>query len=164
MFPFMPTDDTGPIENPSSPAEDASQNRIVAWWKDRSGLEKILICAGIVIAVAAAWHFLSKREDSNREADVGSEVKTSMQRTLDTDQQFAKYHLVVGKVDVMHKSGNEYEGLAVVHSAKNVDHNVAVHVTAEGDRIMWQSDPGAFAWAALEQFNLPAPRTEPAPQ
>jgi hypothetical protein len=52
----------------------------------------------------------------------------------------------------MHKSGNEYEGLAVVHSPKNLDHNVAVHVTAEGDRIMWQSDPGGFAWAALEQF------------
>jgi hypothetical protein len=79
-------------------------------------------------------------------------------------QQFAQYHLVVSKVDVMHKSGNDCEGLAVVHSPKNVDHNVPVHVTAEGDRIMWQSDPGAFAWAALEQFNLPAPTTDTAPQ
>jgi hypothetical protein len=74
----MPTDDTPPVENPSGPAEDARENRIVAWWKHRSGLEKILICAGIVVAVAAAWHFQSQHENSNREADIGSEVKTSM--------------------------------------------------------------------------------------
>lgn len=160
----MSTDDIRPIENPSGPADGTTQNRIVGWWKERSGLEKILICAGIVIAIAAAWHFLSQREDSNREAAVASEVKASMQQSFDTDQRFAQYHLVVSKVDVMHKSGNEYEGLAVVHSSKNVDHNVAVHVTAEGDRIMWQSDPGALAWAAFEQFNLPASTTATAPQ
>jgi hypothetical protein len=140
----MPTQEPYPDQDPGAP------NTIRRWWTKRSGFKKILFCAGIVIAVAAAWHFLSQHGDSNREPDLGSKVKTSMQQTFDTDQKLAQYHLVVSKVDVIHKSGNEYEGLAVVHSPKNVDHNVAVHVTAEVGRIMWRSDPGAFTWAALE--------------
>ena len=148
----MPTLEPYPDENPGAP------NRIRERWK------KILLCVGAVIAVAAAWHFLSQHQNSNREADLGSKVKISMQHTFDTDQRFAQYHLVVSKVDVMHKSGNEYEGLAVVHSPKDVDHNVAVHFTAEGDRIMWQSEPGAFAWTAVEQFNWPAPTTGTVPR
>jgi hypothetical protein len=153
-----------PIDKASEQADDGGQNRVVVWWKHRSGLEKILICAVIVVAVGAVWHFSSQREDSKREADIGGQVKTSMQQTLDTDPQFARFHLVVSKVDVMHKSDNDYAGLAVVHGPKNVDHTVAVHVTSDGDRVMWQSDPGAFTWAALEQFNLPVPTTSTAPQ
>jgi hypothetical protein len=144
MSRIVPTLEPYPEENHGTP------NKIRRWWTKRSGLKKILFCAGIVIAAAVAWHFLVQHEHGNREADLDSKVKTSMQQKFDTDQQFAQYHLVVSKVDVMHKSGNEYEGLAVVHGPKNVDHNVAVHVTAEGRRIMWQSDPGAFTWAALE--------------
>lgn len=155
----MPNDDIRPIDDLPGPGKDTSQNKIVAWWKARSGFEKVLVCTAVVFIAFVAWHSRSQGQDSKREADIGSEVKTSMQQTFDTDQRFAQYHLVVSKVDVMHKSGNEYEGLAVVHSSKNVDHNVGVHVTAEGDRIMWQSDPGAFAWAAFEQFNSSAPTT-----
>jgi hypothetical protein len=136
-----------------------------AWWKRRTGLEKILSCAGIVIVAVAAWHFYSQYQSSNREADVGNEVKTSMQQTFDTDQRFAQYHLVVSKVDVMHKSDNDYEGLATVHSPENVDHTVTVHITAEGDRVMWKSDPGAFTWAAFESSpnSIPTPAAAPPP-
>jgi hypothetical protein len=141
---IMPTQEPYPDENPGAP------NRIREWWKKRSALKQILLCVGAVIAVVAAWHFFSQHQAPSREAAVADEVKTSMQNKFDTDRQFSQYHLVVSKVNVMHKSGNEYEGLAVVHTPKNVDHNVAVHVIAEGNRIMWQSDPGAFTWAALE--------------
>jgi hypothetical protein len=133
----MPTLEPYPEQDPGAP------NTVRRRWK-------ILFCAAIVIAAAAAWHFLSPHEDRNREAELGSKVKTSIQQTIDTDQQLARYHLVVSKVDVIHKSGNEYEGLAVVHSPKNVDHDIAVHVSWEGGRVMWRSDPGAFTWAALE--------------
>jgi hypothetical protein len=70
-------------------------------------------------------------------------VKISTQQQIDTD--FSQYHLHVETVDVVNKSGNQYEGLAVVRSAKGVDHNVPVEVTADGDRVLWHTDPGAFA-------------------
>jgi hypothetical protein len=124
-------------------------NRVREWRKKRSAL-KLLLYVGAVIAVVAAWHFFSQHQHSSREAAVAGEVKTSMQNKFDTDPQLSQYHLVVSKVNVMHKSGNEYEGVAVVHSPKNVDHDVAVRVTGEDNRIMWHSDSGAFTWAALE--------------
>jgi hypothetical protein len=157
---LMPAQDDIGAENPPGPADRASGNRITAWWNGKSGLQKILFYAGLVVVAVAAWHFYSQHKDSSREADISSEVKESMQHTFETDPQFAKYHLVVSKVDVMHKSGNDYEGMAVVDSPKAVDHDVAIHVTAEGDRIMWQSDPGAFVWTALEQFNSPTPAND----
>lgn len=153
----MPPQDDPAAEDPSDTtgSADRPSTKVNAWWNKKSGLEKILLCAGLVIVAVAAWHFYSQRKDSSREADISSEVKESMQHNFETDSRFANYHLVVTKVDVMHKSGNDYEGLAVVHSPKGVDHDVAIHVTAEGDRVMWQSDPGAFVWAALEQFETP---------
>jgi hypothetical protein len=151
----MPAEDNTAAENPPGPADRANGNKVTAWWNRKSGLQKILFCAGLVVVAVAAWHLYSQHEDLSREAHINSEVKESMQHTFETDPQFAKYHLVVSRVDVRHKSGNDYEGWALVQSPEAVDHDVAIHVTAEGDRIMWQSDRGAFAWAALEQFNSP---------
>lgn len=153
----MPTLEPYPDENPGAP------NRIREWWKKRSAFKQILLCVGAVIAVVAAWHFFSQHQGSHREADIAHGVKTSMQNKFDTDQQFSQYHLVVSSVSVLHKSGNEYDGMAVVHGPQNVDHNVDVHVTAEANRIMWVSEPGAFAWAALEQSTSPTATTSAGP-
>ncbi|WP_293001559.1 hypothetical protein [Mycobacterium sp.] len=148
----MPAEDGTAAENVPEPRSSAV-SKIAAWWQGRSGLEKILLSIGVVAVGVAGWHFYEQRQDSSREADISTEVKESMQQTFRSDPNFSKYQLTVSKVDVMHKSGNDYEGLATVHSPKPVDHQVAIHVTAEGDKMMWQSDPGAFVWAAMEQFN-----------
>jgi hypothetical protein len=164
----MTTDDTHPAETPSDPpsepADDALSKRTVEWWKRRSRVEKALIVAGIVIAAVFAWHVLAGGDSAPKDADVSSDVKSSMQQTLDTDSRFAQYHLVVDKVDVVRQTGNQYQGLATVRSPKGIDHQVGIQVTDDGKNIIWQSNPGAFAWMVLEQLNPAAPTKTGFPQ
>ncbi len=76
-----------------------------------------------------------------------------MQQTFDTDPRFVQYHLVVSKVDVLKQNGNQYQGMAVVHGTKGIDHQIPIDITAEGDKILWHSDPGALAPIVLEQLS-----------
>ena len=153
----MPAQDDTGAENPPGPADHASGNRITAWWNGKSGLQKILFCAGLVVAAVAAWHFHSQHKDSSREADISSEVKESMQHTFETDPQFAKYHLVVSKVDVMHKSGNDYEGMAVVHSPKAVDLLVGAVVVEAPNRSDHGRGRATDETALLKQLRINRP-------
>ena len=84
-------------------------------------------------------------------------VKDSMQRQLDSDSRFSKYHLRVESVDVLHKSGNQYGGMATVRTAKGTEHQVPIDVTADGDRVLWNTGPGAFAFAIFEDTPIPTP-------
>lgn len=125
-----------------------------------------IIVAGIILVVGAfAWHILapSRDDSSTRNAMVGGAVKTSMQRQFDTDARFAPYHLQVEKVDVVKQRGNQYEGLAIIRSAKGIDHNVVVQVTADGENVIWKTAPGSFAFMVLEQPNPPTPTSVPSP-
>ena len=127
----------------------------------KSHLKWALFVVVAVVVVMVGKHYYNQSETSDQtsgsKADIAAEVKTSMQDTLNTDPAFSKYHLQVVKVDVVKKSDNQYEGIAVVHGAKQIDHNVSVQVTADGDKAMWQSPPGSFAWAAVEQLDTTAP-------
>jgi hypothetical protein len=83
-----------------------------------------------------------------------------MQQAFDTDSRFTPYHLQVKKVDVPKQTGNQYEGIAVVRSAKGIDHNVLVQVTVAHKHVTWKTEePDAFAFLALEQLNPTAPTT-----
>lgn len=75
--------------------------------------------------------------------DVATFVKKDMQGHFDTDPKMAKYAMTVGRVDLIHTSGVEYKGIATVR-AKGTDHNVAITVTYDGDKGMWQAERGAF--------------------
>ena len=146
-------DDAHPAEAAPVPADDARSNRAGAWWKRRSLVHKAFIVLGIVIAGVVAWHLLASHNSARREADLSSQVKSSMQQNFDTDPRFTKYHLVVSKVDVLKQNGNQYQGMAIVHGSKGIDHEVPIDITAEGDKIIWHSEPGAFVWTVLEQLN-----------
>jgi hypothetical protein len=124
-----------------------------------------LVVAGIIAVGAFAWHIFSPSRDdsSTRNAMVGGAVKTSMQRQFDTDARFAPYHLQVEKVDVVKQTGNQYEGLALIRSAKGIDHNVEVQVTVDGENVLWKTAPGSFAFMVLEQPNAPTPTSAPSP-
>jgi len=82
-----------------------------------------------------------------------------MQKAFDTDSRFAPYHLQVEKVDVAKRTGNQYEGIAVVRSAKGIDHDVLVQVTVEHTQVIWKTKPDAFAFLVMEQLNPTAPTT-----
>lgn len=157
----MSAGDFYPAEIPD-PAEDIGRkprSGLLAWWRRRTRLEKALIRLGIVAGVILAWHFLANN-GSTSEVDISNDVKSSMQHDFDTDPRFASYHLIVGKVEIVRQTGNQYTGIATVRSPKGIDHEVPIEVTAEGGRIIWQSEPFAFAWMVLEQPSPTAPTTD----
>jgi hypothetical protein len=76
-----------------------------------------------------------------------------MQHQLDTDQGLAQYHLSVQKVTVILEFGNDYQGLATIRTTKGTERDVPIHVTAVKDNVIWRTDPGAFLFAAQEEYS-----------
>lgn len=91
---------------------------------------------------------------------VAAEVKTAMQRKLDGDPDLK--NLTVVEVRLVHKVGNEYKGIATVKGADDTKHDVPVDVTADDENVLWESPPGAFAFAESRPAPPPpAPRPPP---
>lgn len=86
------------------------------------------------------------------------DVKASMQSTLDTDAGFASFDLTVRSVTLVKAQGNEYDGLAKVSTPTGPERTVAVHVTFDGEQMLWKTEPGAFMFAAQEQFAVTPPQ------
>jgi hypothetical protein len=89
--------------------------------------------------------------------EIDDTVKASMQQQLDTDRNLSPYHMKVQSVMVANKSGNQYQGMAVVRSAKGIDHNVHFDVTVDGTRVLWEAPPGSFVFAETDQLDTQAP-------
>lgn len=93
---------------------------------------------------------------------VAGEVEKAMQRMLDNDPDLQG--LTVIEVLLVHKSGNEYKGIATIKATDDTEHDVPVDVTADGENVLWESPPGAFAFAAESRPSPPpAPRLPPPP-
>lgn len=91
-------------------------------------------------------------------SEIGGTVKTSMQQTLDSDPQFKDLHLTVESITVIRAGGNVYQGLAKVRSATE-SHDIPVKITDDGNNMMWQTEPGAFAAFAADNLRQPLPRS-----
>lgn len=99
-------------------------------------------------------------------AAVAGEVERAMQRNLDNDPDLKG--LTVVEVLLVHKSGNEYKGIATVKAADDTEHDVPVDVTADDENVLWETPPGAFAFAEESRPSAsppppPAPRLPPPP-
>jgi len=81
-----------------------------------------------------------------------------MQRNLDSDPDFKGLGLKVVDVTLVHKSGNEYKGIATVRTLDGVSHDVPVDVTADGANTMWETPKGAFSFVE----SVPPPPPPPA--
>jgi hypothetical protein len=98
---------------------------------------------------------------------VAEEVQSAMQENLDDDPDLPS--LKVTKVRLVHKSGNEYKGIATVRTSDGELHDVPVDVTADDDNLLWETEPGAFAFAHDEPppppttVRPPPPPPPPAP-
>lgn len=101
----------------------------------------------VVGAGAAVWWF--SRGPS--ESDIAAQLKDSLQQELRTGQM-AQFRLQVVDVQVIHASGNQYKGVADVRTVRGALHQVALDVTTDGDRVLWQTSPGAFFFAAQERL------------
>jgi len=88
-------------------------------------------------------------------------VREGMQRDLDEDPDFGDFGLKVVDVNLIHKVGNEYKGIATVKTRDGVTHDVPVDVTADGTKTLWETPPGAFAFVLDEVLRTPPPRKPP---
>jgi maltose-binding protein MalE len=109
----------------------------------------VLACA-LLVAVAGC----SSKPDTEL---INESVQQSMQQELDTNPDFSTYDLHVVKVVVIKASGNQYEGLATVRTKSGAEHAVSVDVTTDGEQIMWKTEPGAFVFAAQDEFSGVSP-------
>lgn len=91
---------------------------------------------------------------------IAGEVEVAMQRNLDDDPDLND--LTVVEVLLVHKSGNEYKGIATVKAADDTEHDVPVDVTADDENVLWETPPGAFAFAK-ENEPPPPPPSAPRP-
>jgi hypothetical protein len=78
---------------------------------------------------------------------IAQRVQASMQESPDV----RKLGVSVTKVMVMKESGNKYQGMATVEY-KGVERQVPVQVTAEGENVMWRTEPGAFMFVIQHEF------------
>lgn len=93
---------------------------------------------------------------------VAATVKTSMQETFDEDADLKELGLRVVDVVAVHKSDNEFKGIATVHAANGVERDVPVDITADGDKVLWEAPPGAFVFA-IDEPSPPAAAPPPPP-
>lgn len=74
------------------------------------------------------------------------QVRGLLQKKLD-EPEMAEFHLKVDRVTLIHEDGHKYEGIATIEM-DGTTHDVPVHVVADGDNMMYQTDSGAFLFAA----------------
>lgn len=107
----------------------------------------IAVLVLIVAATGVAVWWLSRGPS---DADIATQLKASVQHELATGQM-SEYRLQVADVSVIRVVGNQYKGIADIRTTRGALHQVALDVTADGDRVFWQTSPGAFFFVIQEQ-------------
>jgi hypothetical protein len=96
--------------------------------------------------------------------EISSKVMPSMQHKFDSDPQLRDLHLKVQSVTVIHSNGNLYQGLAEI-SSHGVTHEVSVKITADGENMMWETEPSALlVFLADGASSLSPPDVTPRPE
>jgi hypothetical protein len=134
----------------SARQSEQSKRRLIKW-----GLAVVVLVGGWF-----AWHQYSAYLEAEKTKQLSQSVEQSMQEEFDSDPSFSKYHIQVEKVGLIKESGNKYDGIATVRTLRSSNHDVAIEVTYDGSKIMWQSPPGALQFLAQEDVQT---LTTPAP-
>jgi hypothetical protein len=74
-----------------------------------------------------------------------------MQQRFASDPELKKLGVAITDVVVIKETGNRYQGMATVHY-NGFNHQVPVQVTAEGENVIWKTDPGAFMFVVQHQI------------
>lgn len=96
--------------------------------------------------------------------EITETVKASLQESLSTDADYAKYNLIVGDIQLVKVGDSQYKALAEVYLDDTLN-VVPLDVYAEGNMFeynaIWESKPGAFLFVAqkeideaLDEFNV----------
>lgn len=88
--------------------------------------------------------------------EITETVKESLQESLSTDADYAKYNLIVGDIELVKVGDNQYKALAEVYLDDKLN-IVPLDVYAEGNifeyNAIWESKPGAFLFVAQREIN-----------
>jgi hypothetical protein len=113
-------------------------------WRIALGVA-IGVVAAAVIVVPASTLWDETVLKPNIDALPG-EVKLSLQSTLDSDEAYREYNLRVESLVLMKTGENIYTGLARIKPANRQPNEIAVTIYYDGERMFWNTEPGAFMW------------------
>ena len=116
-------------------------NKRIFWWA-LAGVLTIAIGVGV-----GAYCFYVARPSTT---EIASHVASMLQKKID-GSPLKDLGLHVGKVVVIHDQGSRYQGIATV-TMDGEDHDVAVKILVDDERIMTETDPSEFAFAAQAAF------------
>lgn len=138
-----------PIDQPWTPEELAAvpdTPRQVSIWRIAAGVAAGAIAAAIVVLPAATWWESFTKPDT---AGLASNVATSMGNSLRSDDSYRQYGITIPSVTLVRTGDNTYTGQATVQPSNGSSHQVSVTVICDGDNMMWETQPGAFAWLTV---------------
>lgn len=119
-----------------------------------------IVAASVVLAGVAwfGWTKYTEDQDAQRMDRLSAQVKESMQNFVRDDPDIGPYNLRVLRVELIKVGDAKYEGMAAVRTAASTtEHDIAIEVTADGERAMWESPPGEFLFLRNEDPNATAP-------
>lgn len=76
--------------------------------------------------------------------NIAETVKVSLQQKLTEQAMFKGHGLNVKSINVIHKNGNEYKGLATVTKGSKKA-QIILDITVDGEQVMWQIPAGGMA-------------------
>jgi hypothetical protein len=144
----------GEITEPSEAAQ--SETAPVPASPDNKRRNIIITAVAVAAIVALLVGFGIWKYNQADITGLADRVRDSMNSELSSDTNFSQYNLQVDGVTVMHSTGDLYQGTASIRAGDGAPHSVLVHVTYDGKQVMWNTDPGAFAFAV---FSTSAPTT-----
>ena len=109
----------------------------------------------VIAAIVIAASFIGYSEWKSSQPSIGSmpdRVLESMNQSLSNDEQFRDLGLFAKSIEVVRSAGNMFEGQAIVSTRDGKDHSVLVHITYNGDKLLWRTDPGAFLFTVQNQL------------
>ncbi len=112
---------------------------------DRRALRRAIVVVLPVIAL------LSLAGCGSSPEEIGRRVQQSMQERFTADPQMSKFGLRVKKVVAIKEAGNKYQGVATIQY-KGTERQVPVHITAEGENVIWRTDTGAFMFLMQQEL------------
>ncbi|VWC78562.1 hypothetical protein BLA17378_03750 [Burkholderia aenigmatica] len=101
----------------------------------------------LVLAIAGVIYWYASIHLSKDE--IASSVKSGLQQKLDSGD-LAEFHMSVKEVTVLHETGNKYRAMATVEF-EGKPRQIAVSVVADGNQLAWETEQGAFLFAAQEK-------------
>lgn len=109
-----------------------------------------LIFIKILWATVCVITFVSVSACSPSKDEVAAQAKVSMQQKLDTDETLSRYSLKVESITIVEEAKNKYKGMAGVRYEGSIK-NVAIDIVADGEDLIWQASPMAFAFVMLSK-------------